>query len=539
MIQNIFLPEKIGDYYIFSQKIAGIDITRSHIYASLLTIKGKKFYLKKQVIEPLNADTQNHQERVAATLPGVMKALGKVNHIRTLIPSTQVIFKELRLPFTSREKISLVIRFEIEPLLPFPLHQAVIDFIITSTNEQDHSAQVLVAAVQKQSISQHLSLFEQVGIHPDTITIDMFALYGLYTQIPAYASLQGLVMILDLDIHNTRIIALENQQLRIIRTLPDGLASIAKGAGTASQMKPAEILDLLVRFGVEGDKKSEKNSALATSLTNYFNKLQFALMSTASSLNYQTITKILLIGTGTEIKDIASQTQTIFQFPCEVFDPHLITQNHHYSIEKNISLTSTNMLSFATAIPYTITTGFDLRKEEFAPSLLSLFLKQTITTLVLIFVLFGSLITHTIIQSRRLHNEIKTSKDEVIEALKNRFPTIPEEEDDVEEVIRTAKEDLKKEEDIWLAFSSQARASFLEYLLELSTRINKAQLGFVPEQLTIVEGATSFMNLKAKVKDFDALKQLEKSLQQSKLFSYVESPRTPDFSMKITIARTM
>ncbi len=45
--------------------------------------------------------------------------------------------------------------------------------------------------------------------------------------------------------------------------------------------------------------------------------------------------------------------------------------------------------------------------------------------------------------------------------------------------------------------------------------------------------------LKAKVKDFEALKQLEKALHQSKLFSYIESPRLPDFTMKLTVAHAI
>ena len=43
--------------------------------------------------------------------------------------------------------------------------------------------------------------------------------------------------------------------------------------------------------------------------------------------------------------------------------------------------------------------------------------------------------------------------------------------------------------------------------------------------------------MKAKVRDYDALKQLEHVLRQSTLFSYVEGQKTPDFTMKIVIAQ--
>ncbi len=540
MIQDIFLPEKIHNYYIFSQKIVGIDITKSYIHATLLKIHGTTTTIEKQVSESLNGDGQNHIDRVKEKLPAIMKGIGKVNQIRTNIPSGQVIFKELRMPFTSYEKISLVIRFEVEPLLPFAVQDAVIDFIITNINEEDKMAQILVAAVQKQYITQHLALFEGVGIHPTAITVDMFALYGLYTQIPAYIALPDTVILLDIDMQATRIVAIDNHQLRIIRSLPYGLATTTTSTKEGeTSLKPAEIADHLIRFGVDNNSKSDKNQALTNNITTYFNKLQFALSTTLPTLQNQTISKILLIGSSAEIKDIASFAQTIFQLPCELFDGQQLTQNKQYSINKNVTLAPSTLLSLATAIICPATEHFTLQREEFAPPQTSLLLKQIIVASVLVIALFGSLITHIIIQTSRLKQEIRTSQLEAVEELKNWFPEIPEEEEVLSDVVEIAKSELKKEEEIWLAFSSQARTSFLEYLLELSTRINKQQLGFEPEQLTIIEGTIGQLVLKAKVKDFEALKQLEKALHQSKLFSYIESPRLPEFTMKLTVAHNI
>ncbi len=538
MIQDIFLPEKIGEYYIFSQRVVGIDITKSHIYATLLRAHGSTMTIEKQLSEPLNGDVPNYNERVIAGLPTIMKSIGKVDYIRTAIPSTHVIFKELRMPFTSRDKIDLVIRFEVEPLLPFPAQDAVIDFIITDINKEEKTAQVLVAAVQKQHLVQHLSLFEQAGIDPTAITVDMFALYGLYTQIPEYNALGGSVAIIDLDMQNTRIIIIDNHQLRIIRTLAYGLATIAKDAGTAADMKPSEVLDHLIRFGINGEK-TDKNQALKESITSYFNKIQFALSSTISSLQSNSIGKVLFVGAGTEIKDISEFAHNLLQLPCELFDVQLLAKNKRYRISKNSTLAPAGLLSLANAILCPATEHFNLEKGEFAPSESVLLLKQLIVAGILLIALFGSLIAHTIIQSSRFNNEINASQMEAVDELKARFPQVPEEEDVLDDVMELAKSELTKEEEIWMAFSSQARASFLEYLLELSTRINKEQLGFVPEQLTITDGAIGEISLKAKVRDFDALKQLEKILGQSKLFSYVEGQTTPDFTMKIIIARNV
>lgn len=537
MIHDIFLPEKIGEYYIFYQRIVGIDITKSHLHATLLVQKGTTTKIEKVISEPLNSDVQNHDDRIIAQLPSVMKAIGRVNHIRTAIPSTHVVFKELRLPFISHDKISMVIRFEVEPLLPFPAQEAVIDFIITDINNEEKTAQVLVAAVQKQQIAHHLSLYEQAGIRPTAITVDMFALYGLYTQIPEYSTLEGAVIVLDLDMHNTRIVAIDNKKLRIIRTLSYGIASIAKDAGNAAHTKPAAFIDQLVRFGIDEEMKSDKNKALYNSLSSYFNKIQFAVNSTISTLQSKNISKVLLVGTGANIKNISAFASDLLQISCNLFDIQLITSNKQYRVAKKASLSTANIMSVAIGLLCPATEHFNLEKEEFAPPQTRLLLKQVIIASLLIITLFGSLVSHSIIQSHRLKNEIASSQLEAVDALRERFTEIPEDEDVLDDIVDLAKKELAKEEDIWLAFSSQARASFLEYLLELSTRINKQQLGFIPEELTITDGVIGEITLKAQVRDFEALKQLEQVLRQSKLFSYVEGQTTTDFTMKITIAQ--
>lgn len=545
MIQDVFLPEKIGEYYIFSQRFVGIDITKSHVNATLIKARGSVLSIDKQISEQIQ-DSQNakpaegnkQNERTVNALASALKGIGKFDHIRTALPSSVVVFKEMRLPFTSYDKINMVIRFEVEPLLPFPAQEALVDFIISEVNEEQKSAQVLVAAVQKKHLQEHLSLFEQAGYSPSLVTVDMFALYGLYTQIPAYAQQDGAIILLDLDINTTRVVAIDNGQLRIIRTLPYGIASIAKQASTDSDTTPAQALEQLMRFG--SSDTNQADSAIKKGLESYFNKIQFALSSTIIALKNASINKLYLVGAGAQIHNIIDSANQILEVPCELFDIQKLAENKRYRINKSTTLTPMGLLSVAIAAPCPVTHDFNLARGEFAPAQTSLMVKQMVTSFVLVLLLFGSLITNYVIQTHKLSSELYRSQSEAVEALQERFPSIPEDETELagdDGVLALAKQELENEEKIWMAFSGQARASFLEYLLELSSRINKQQLGFNPQQLTINEGAIGEITLKARVRDFDALKQLEQILRQSKLFSYVEGQTTPDFSMKIVVAR--
>ena len=533
MIQNVFLPEKIGDYFVFKQRIVGIDITKTHIHASLVIASGNSVSINKYVSESLNGEQQTHEERVIATLPKVMAALGTAHRIHTALPSSVVVFKELRLPFMTHDKIEMVINFEVEPLLPFPAKDALIDFIITSINKEEKSAQVLVAVVQKRHLLEHLSLFEQAGCNPDIVTVDMFALYGLYSQIPSYQLLSGSVALIDMSMNTTSIVIVQTNQLRIVRTLPYGMAFVAKNAGTSADLKPQQIMDHLIRFGSEKGSDSAMNQSIKNSLAEFFNKVQFALSSTMNQLQSSKPEKIILCGPGAEIKNIASFAQEHLSAQCEIFDIKKLTENKRYYIAPNVTLSQPALLSVAYAIPVPILDKFNFRTGEFAPAQETLLIKQIIVAAVLVICLFGSLIAHTIMQSRKLNAEITASQEEAVKALKERFKGIDEDEDDLDDVLETAKAELAKEEIIWRAFSSKNRTSFLEYLLELTSRINKQELGFQPKQISIRDGAPDEIIIRAEVKGFEELNKLEEALKQSKLFEYVDSPAKPDFTMKI------
>ena len=73
------------------------------------------------------------------------------------------------------------------------------------------------------------------------------------------------------------------------------------------------------------------------------------------------------------------------------------------------------------------------------------------------------------------------------------------------------------------------------YFLGWTDRRDIGYIVIVPEKITIVEGT---LTLKARVKDFEALKLLEKELRSSDLFVAIEPQDTPQFTMKITLAST-
>ena len=536
MIKNIFLPEKIGNYYLFSKRIVGVDIGKTRVNAALLYIHGKVITIENCIEEKIeNGPAGNNDERIVKALKIIFEQLGSYDAVYATLSSSLVVFKKLKLPFISHEKIEMVVNFEVEPLLPFSIQEAIVDFIVTKKIPEEKSSEILVAAVQKKHIVYCLKIFEQAEILVDKIVVDLFALYSLYKRIPAYNQLSGSVAFIDLGLHSTRIAYLFDGQLILVRTLNKGVSHIAKAISEAIKITQNEAMEHIIRFGLEKTDQSEYTQAVTDALTTFWHTINFTLTSFVSQIPEKGINKILLLGGGGQIKNLPSFVSTILQVPVEIFDPTLITQNKEIQSPNKHIVSNACIIALSATLPSPIIKHFNLRKNEFKIVDQTLLIKQLAVTILLTSTLLITLLGHYFIQVKKLTHEAYSSEQEAINILKKQFK-IPKEENDLEEVILLSQEEVTKEQETWFAFSGKARASFLQYLLELASKIDKKSLNFVIDNITVAEGT---ILLKAKVRDHEALKLLERELRQSKLFSYVEPQDNPNFTMKIILAPTI
>lgn len=534
MIKNIFLPEQIRGYYILPINILGFDIGKTWVKAALVHCKGREIIIKKFFEQPIVSAPTDLQERTVAAIKLILEQAGPYDKIISAMPSNQAIFKELKLPFVGIDTIKKVISYEVEPLLPFSLQDAVIDCIITRENKEENSSEILVAAVQNQVIAQHLALFEAAGVQPEKITIDMFALYGLYSIIPTYAQLKNGVVLLEVEPQSTRMAYIYNGQLRFIRTLPKGLLEQARIVAQGTGLSEQEAFENIIRYGLETDHDQTYAQATKSAFTNIFNDILFTLQSfTSQSKPPHSINKIILFGTGATIKGLPELVTDLSHVPTELFQINSLVHNG-FGISAQVSVPQNNMVSLAAALPRSTTFGFNLRQKEFSLLDARLFWQQIIAAGLLLGLILGGLLGWGIWQILSMKKEARYSEQEVISLVKEKIPKISEDQTSLDEVIDSGKAIINQEEKIWSAFTGASRSRFLEYLLELTSRLDKQKLGLDIEKLTIT-GDTIL--LKAQVRGFEELRLLEQELRNSKLFSYVEPVNDPKFTMTIRLSK--
>jgi len=537
MIKNVLIPERVGNYYLFAKRIVGFYVDSLSVTATQIYLAGSTVKVEQIFHETVPTDEQlSYEERVAQVIKGILERVGKYDSVYTAMPSSQVIFKTLRLPFVTYEKVKMVVNYEVEPLLPFELDDAVIDFIIIKQLPDEGSSEVIVAAAQKSSIAEHISFFEHAGVSPHKIDVDVFSLYGLYTRIPAYRAMSGGVAFVDIGSKASHVLFVRDAQLKAVRVLPTGMDDFVTAVTNACGLSRQEARAAIGTFGLTKKEDQQYHNALTGSLTSFFKSVQFTLSSFISQEegDGEAITKFILSGGGSAIAGLTNFVSDQSAVPCDLFDIMPLIEDKQITVKKKRVLSGAELTSFSVAFSSAVTQKFNLLPPSLsAPRDTLLLTKQLIMGSLFVVFVFGLLFIHSFFQIRSLRREVNESQEQVISILKERFPGLKDEEEDEENfdsIVEEAETAVKKEESVLFAFSG---SPFLKYLLELHG-LDQEGLGLEVERVKIEKG---ILTLTAKVRDFPELKELEKELRQSTIFRYEGSVPNIDFTMKISLAK--
>lgn len=535
LINDVLIPKRVGSYYLIRQRILGFDIGKTSIHVTQLLLHGKKVTLEKFIDQPLELEpTVPYNERVAKTIAKLVTKVDRYDSIRTSISSSIAIFKELTLPFSDPEKIKMVINYEIEPFLPFPINQTVIDFIITQSNPLQKTSVILAAAVKKEQIAEHISYFEQAKVRPEAITVDLFDLYGLYKCIPKYKDALGNYVLIDIGFNTTRIAFIVDGKLTLVRTLAKGMLQWAKNVAQKTNINSNDALEKIIRFGFNHNNDPQFNDAIKESITSFLNEIKFTLDSFAAQTKTENrINQILLLGQGSDIAQLPKFFTQQLGIISVLFDVNELLKTDFITLKNENRIPQSSILSLSTALVTPTVENFNLRKQEFSVTDSGLFYRQLFTALSLIFLTFASILFYIYWQLGTLKKTLRNYESSIVSTLKQRGLTSAK---SLNEALKKSEEKVKQEETIWFAFSSQTRFSFLKYLQDLTAAIDREATGLDLRKLIITEEPRNII-LDGEVRDYDALKILEKELKRSNLFSSIPSLQAPKFTIPLPLKK--
>lgn len=460
MIKELFLPVTLGKKRVLSQRIVGYACDETRATAAVVLATSRKTFVEGLFSVDLTpGDDTTFKERAAIALIELRNKVGYHQHVRISIPASLVTLKEIKVPFVDYDRIKMVIEYEVEAMLPFSLDEAVIDFIVTETYASEQSSQVLVAAVRTQDLESVVDIYTTAGIKIQDITIDLFALYGLYEQIPEYQEIPQATALIDIGSRTTRIAFLYHGELRFMRTLQKGISSVAKHIADDTGRALDAVMAHLQQHG-SGKTDDEKfNQSVEKHFINFLHEIQFTLNSFSLKLNYyDNINRILFTGLADLFPGFVEFCSTVLQTPCELFSGEKLLANP--LIKNNIVIGfgswSTYLIALGTAIVYPDHYEFNLRRKAFADADYELSAHQIMTAIGLTGLLMSFIVVQGYLQISNLSATAQLIEKKEIDRLKPLFADNPKalaKKNNFKKIVSEAEGLFNDRQEAWNHFS--------------------------------------------------------------------------------------
>ena len=508
MIQDIFVPSKVGSYYIFHKRVLGFDITTNGVQASLL-------YFSKNKVVVENSMNVIFQDQKSTTIINAIKkiatTIGKYDEVVTSLTSSAAIFKELVLPFIGREKIKMIVNYEVEPLLPFSLDEAVIDFLIVDENKEKVQTTILVAATRKSDLDIYTDYFEKAGIQLTSITLDMFALYDFYRHTMYVAQAYTSLLLVDFGIDAIRILYIQKGVLKKVRLVPYGLAVMMKKTGKVLEpLSDDSLYDVLDQNDQSHD--DEKKHKIAQQLV-----LDFCKQITLSISFFQKQiksfiipAKVVCLGIGTELPGFLDQAVEKCQVPIEILDIKRVAYRNNIQMNRKVKIDaqySASLINSLSAAHYGDINFLSNKQKQVHSRLLD---KQLLTAVFISIATLVGFYFYSNNQFKQWNKAYDKSKKEIVTILKDQMDVDVKKVKRVSEIVSAAQNKLQQAKNVCLSYS-QSKNTFLNYLQELFGKIDRESLGLDLKKLSLHDKE---IILQGKVKDFDALETFEEELME-------------------------
>ena len=200
-----------------SRKVLGIDIRKESISAVLVRTSLRENRIDAHVHIPLPeaAEDDNNFKTALNILcneidPGGCDCVVSIS-------ADHFSYRILQVPFKDSKKIRMVLPFELEPTVPYPIDDLVVDFIdLQSAGQSDHS-DIIAVAVSRTELNPYIESLAEFKIDPEMVTVG-----GL----PTAMCLAGQAdpgedrLVLEIENASSSLFIVSEGRLQLIRSFP-------------------------------------------------------------------------------------------------------------------------------------------------------------------------------------------------------------------------------------------------------------------------------------------------------------------------------
>ena len=223
-----------------SRKVLGINIRKESISAVLLKTSLRESRVDTHAYVPISDSEEGH-DIIRMALENLCNEIDPVGcDCVVSISADHFSYRNLQIPFKESKKIQMVLPFELEPTLPYPVEDLVVDFIeLESSHQSDHS-DIIAVMVPKSELTPYIENLAAVKIDPEMITVS-----GLPTALfmGNQADPDENQLFLEVDQTQSTLFIIESGRIKLIRSFPTPAAG-----GTQARLLGISVQRTLAAF---------------------------------------------------------------------------------------------------------------------------------------------------------------------------------------------------------------------------------------------------------------------------------------------------
>lgn len=283
-----------------------------------------RFYQREVLMDPL-LDEESKRRNVNDEL----KKLLKEKKIRTrkaivAVPGRSVFTRTRTLPPVQENKVTQIVRYEIQQQIPFALDQISLDFQKLSKTDAG-GYDVMMAAIKVDVVEKHLGLLRDTKCAVEVVDICPFATYNWLKQVGEFGDKGECVALLDMGASATDIVIERGGQFRFTRPLTLGGNDITAAIRDAMGLNFVDAEKLKRERGSAPTDDPRRDGPLSEPIAKILSRL---VTETNRSFSYfrslpggGTIDKVLITGGGACLRNIVPYLQEQFGVEVRIAQP--------------------------------------------------------------------------------------------------------------------------------------------------------------------------------------------------------------------------
>ena len=424
------------------------------------------------------------------------------------LPTKHFSFQTINLPFKNRNKINQTIPYELEPFIPYPINDVLIDYIIV---DQSHHSQLLAAVIPKFRAEETIQQLTEHQITASIIDIDTVPVASKL--LSGGTAAEGCGLVLDIGARDTTSILFADGRIHHVRHYSFGGEKLTEVLANAAGVKFADA---------EWDKKEGLANGAEDIISETCEKFLRDVKNTLQYLNLRgeydsEPEKIFLTGGGVLYPPLRKKIEGFFSIPVETVD--IMDTNNIRLRENAVKDWNPLVMNQALALATRETkkgSGFDYGQGE--PGLKRKYekykqeFKWIVAVIVLIFALFG---INTFLDYHYDKVRVKQLKQEITRVFKKTFPDVSR----IVDPLQQMKVNIAETRKISMAPGRTGSGSAVLNILNDMARL-------VPESTDFLITSFSFdgniVEIKGETDNFNTVDVIKNNLGSSSYFSNVK-----------------